>query len=345
MLTKFLAKQTHSASKAFYRIVHVATLALWATYAIAVSVPAASDWVDQGTIIAPGQSGSWDANLGGSISPATVIKKNGIFYLYYVAADGFRADGGPRHRAMGVATSNDGVNFTKHPSNPILTYKHKTAEDAGVFSAGATLDASGNVVLYYAACDGVVNCDGRVATSSNGIDFTDIANVLPWNGPVWGAGDELFPVGAYTHNGNWYVYYIAKNSSFEWQLGLASGTSMSSLPNTQAVLTNAQIIGGFDPVRVSANEILLFGARDFGSWQIDVRLITPDAPQTLKAPILTYDFSNARHVTPFYDSDTNTWFMYYLNDAQDEIRVKTTGNSSFVPDTLSPASPTSLQAK
>ena len=78
-------------------------------------VPKETDWIDHGVVIESGSKGSWDIRLGGMISPSTVVKKNGTFFLYYIGADGDRStDKGPRHRALGVATSTDGINFTKY---------------------------------------------------------------------------------------------------------------------------------------------------------------------------------------------------------------------------------------
>lgn len=84
----------------------------------------------------------------------TVPPKDPTYFLYYIGADGNRsADGRPRHRALGVAISKDGIHFTKYPCNPIITHLPHSNEEEGVFSAAAMLDESGNVVLYYGAMD------------------------------------------------------------------------------------------------------------------------------------------------------------------------------------------------
>ncbi|MCK5666823.1 MAG: hypothetical protein KAI17_25215, partial [Thiotrichaceae bacterium] len=144
-----------------------------------------NDWQDHGVVLTGGGPGSWDVRFDGAISPSASIKKNGIYYLYYIGADGNRStDGGPRHRAMGVATSTDGINFTKFSGNPILTYLPHNNEEEGLFSAAVTLDDNGDFVMYYGVCEAgnstsqSVACSGRLATSTDGLNFTDKGTVL-----------------------------------------------------------------------------------------------------------------------------------------------------------------------
>jgi len=181
------------------------------------------------------------------ISPS-VVKKDGTYHLYYIRADGNRGfphtDKGPRHRALGVATSSDGIHFTKYSGNLILTFLPNNNDEEGIFSAAATLDGNGNVVLYYGAMDArsrnstQVTSDVHVATSRNGLDFKDRGVVFSHeDSSVWGYGDELFPVGTFQANGKWYVYYIAKGRDAFWDLGLAQGSSIGNLPNSKLVLT------------------------------------------------------------------------------------------------------------
>ena len=320
-----------------------------------VEIPKQSDWTDHGVVITPGSSGTWDARLGGQISPCAVVKKNDTYFLYYIGADGDRStDGGPRHRALGVATSTHGITFTKHSGNPIITFlPHNGSswdEEEGVFSCGATLDENGNVVLYYSANTATnatsVVADVRLAVSSNGLDFTDLGVVIDHSdSSVWGGGDELSPVGTFHDNGNWYIYYIAKGSGAMWDLGLAWGPSRDNLSNTQAVLTDGSyIIGGGDVNWLGSDKIALFIVRDFSKWIVEVRTGLISSPGTLSQPVETYDFANFTHGTVFLDKELQTWFMYYhFGDPQyPEIAVKTT--SAFGSDNTPPTVPSGLTA-
>jgi predicted GH43/DUF377 family glycosyl hydrolase len=298
-----------------------------------ILIPKQSDWTDQGVAITEGPPGSWDVRLSGMISPCTVVKKDGFYFLYYIGADGDRStDGGPRHRALGVATSTDGINFTKYSGNPILTHLPHNNEEEGIFSCGATLDVNGDIILYYGALDAgsstseSVDSDIRLAVSSDGFNFTEIGDVVSHSdSSVWGYGDELFPVGVFQANGQWYVYYIAKGVSAYWDLGLAWGPSRDSLSNTKAVLDagSRYVKGGCDPIAIASSKIALFVLRN-KPWTIEVRTASTSYPGELSAPVETYDFGDLVDVTAFLDKETSTWFIYYLNEAGDAIRVKTT---------------------
>jgi len=266
-----------------------------------IQVPKQSDWTGQGIAIGPGPSGSWDARLHWMISPSSVVKKDGMYFLYYIGADGDRrpphTDAGPRHRALGVATSHDGITFTKYSKNPILMFLPNNNDEEGIFSAAATLDQNGNVVLYYGAMDAGsgsstdVDSDIRLAISENGLDFTDVRDVVcQSDSSVWGHGDELFPLGTFRADEKWYVYYIAKGYVSFWNLGIAWGLDPKKLPYTKAVLTSgAHIIGGGDPVWLGPDKIGNFILRDFDKRIVEVRTAASNSPDKLSDPVDTYN--------------------------------------------------------
>jgi len=309
----------------------------------AVRVPKQSDWVDHGTILKAGPSGSWDARLSGAISPSTVVKKDGMYFLYYIGADGDRGsphdDGGPRHRALGVATSTDGIHFTKHSGNPIITHLPNHNEEEGVFSAGAALDGKGSIVLYYGAMDAgrqsstLVDGDVRLAVSGNGLNFMDHGDVISHaDRSIWGYGDELFPVGTFTANNMWYVYYIAKGKGTHWELGVAWGAGPEKLSRSRAALTrctyivicDSYIVGGGDPVWLGSDKLAIVIVRDFRKGLVEVRTASSSSPDKLSEPVEKYDFGGFIHLTIFQDRQTKTWFMYYWDSRGDGgIGVKT----------------------
>ena len=84
-----------------------------------LAIPAATDWVDFGPIFERGGLGDWDLLLWGGFG-GSAVKSAGVYYLYFQGASGYRPypDEGASRRAIGVATSRDGVNFEKYPGNP-----------------------------------------------------------------------------------------------------------------------------------------------------------------------------------------------------------------------------------
>lgn len=261
-----------------------------------INVPKDADWMSHGVVLSAGGSGSWDVRLTGALSPCTVVKKDGIYFLYYIGADGNRSfDGGPRHRALGVATSKDGLRFTKYSGNPILTYLPHNNEEEGIFSAGAFLDDNGEIILYYSALDAgsststTVDSDVRLAISNNGLDFVDKGDVLSHaDSKVWGYGDELFPVGAFREGSTYHVYYIAKGyGGAYWDLALARGSSRSNIrSNTKKVLdVGSDWAKSGCPVRLSANKIAVSICRNKVT---EMRMASISSPDKLSSPVQRY---------------------------------------------------------
>ena len=126
-----------------------------------IIIPVESDWEDHGLVLQSGSKGQWDDLLGdaktgtqGMHTVCALVKKDNTYFLYYLGADGKRvlSDGGVRHRAMGVATSKDGINFTKYSGNPILTHLPNKNEEEGIYAATVFLDGN-NFICYYGAMD------------------------------------------------------------------------------------------------------------------------------------------------------------------------------------------------
>src|ERR671912_1919095 len=88
-----------------------------------IRIPSQTDWVDHGTILEAGSQGEWDYYLWGGFA-FSVIKKEDTYYLYYQGSSDYRTeyDQTVLWRAIGVANSSDGVRFSKHKINPILTW-------------------------------------------------------------------------------------------------------------------------------------------------------------------------------------------------------------------------------
>ncbi|RMD99624.1 MAG: hypothetical protein D6812_11185 [Deltaproteobacteria bacterium] len=321
-----------------------------------VKIPDQSEWTDRGVAISPGTGNAWDVNLRGATSPTTVVKKNGTYFLYYVGSDGQRPDCGPAHRALGVATSTDGVHFEKYSRNPVITHNPNgyTCNEEGVFSAGATLDSNGAVVLYYSGCttppeeldkcntvNSQVDCEGFKQQSNDGRSFGARTLVLDGSGDY--LGSELFPVGTFPReDGEWFLYYIAKQISTNWDLLLVRGTDRNTYdPGSVAIvlqhINNQRYIrGGADPIWLDASTFALFITQDNGaggnecdpnSWPdrtLQVRTGNKSDPYSLSSPVKTYNFGNGfNQATVFLDEESRTWFMYYLNQHDGKIYVKT----------------------
>ncbi len=78
-------------------------------------------WTERGIVLSTGADGSWDEKKS-TARPIGVYKKDGTYYLHYLAGfDGcWNADDDVNHQSVGLATSTDGINFTKYAGNPVL---------------------------------------------------------------------------------------------------------------------------------------------------------------------------------------------------------------------------------
>lgn len=290
-----------------------------------VVIPRADEWSREQVVLAAGPEGSWDVRLYGQISPCTVVKKNDTYFLYYVGADGNRTtDGGPANRALGVATSKDGIHFKKFEKNPILTHQPQNNQEEGVFSAGSILDDTGDILLYFGATlasnptTESVQCNAGLASSKDGFHFKNRGYIFSWDDPrVWGHGDEISSIGAFRFGEKYSIYYLAVSARSSWGLGVARGDSPSDFTRFKKVQDEQRdIIGGCDPIRISNDSIALFVVKDFNSNTIEVMTAHVDHPEKLYGPVRKYPMflPNYRHTSVYLDRERKLWFMYQSSD-------------------------------
>jgi hypothetical protein len=294
-----------------------------------LQIPKQADWIDHGPILEKGKIGDWDYLLYGAFT-GTVVKKDGTFYLYYQGAKEYSEKYGTvTYRAIGVATSQDGIHFVKFPDNPVLAWFPNNWLEEGAVSGGATLILSGEVVMYYGAntkqTEMFVNADGRLAVSTDGFKFTDHGVILDHkNNEVWGSGDELFPIIAFYDKGNWLVYYIPNGTQQKGKLGVAWGLRRNRLQNTGPALANGKTVnvwgtGGYAKIGTDTYALFLNNVR---KKHMEVRFVHVDYPDRISKPMRSYGFENFVQGTVFLDHETNTWFMFYRAKGGERYHVK-----------------------
>jgi ribosomal protein L40E len=288
------------------------------------AIPAQSDWTDHGPIFEAGAEGEWDRHLWGAFG-GSVVKKDGTYYLYYQGA-AYYDDycDSVAERAIGVATSTDGLNWTKYSGNPVLTWSQYGSVEEGAVSTGAFIDDNGEIVIYYGANSGSgcsVNANTRIAVSSDGFNFQDQGIVLNRSdSSVWGYGDELFGIIGIRDAGRYICYYLPNGSAQARKLGVAWGSSRDSLPNTSAATSDGATIPawgmgssaklGSDTYALFLNNVLV------EPYRTQVRIMSLSAPNELSAPVETYQHNERRQATVYLDEGTNTWFLYYRADGE-----------------------------
>jgi len=292
-----------------------------------IELPGENDWIECGVVLETGAPGDWDSRFSGASSPSGLLLHDGTYYLYYGGADGLRStDQGPRHRAIGVATSPDGVRFTKYAQNPVMTHLPTEWEEEGANSAAMALDDDGRFVMFYGAATMLdrdqINADGRWADSADGFEFTDRGRVLDHTDEsLFGYGDELFPLAAYRHEGNWYVFYVVNGGTAYRDVGVAWGPTPDRLTRSALAIdgerTHPARMGG-NVIRAGEDWIVLFAQR---GWKPEVTLeilaARADRPDRLSPPLAIYDGPLWKEQTKFFtvylDRSRHTWLLYRLN--------------------------------
>lgn len=294
-----------------------------------LQIPEQIDWIDHGPIFEKGKKGDWDYLLYGGFT-GTVAKKEGTLYLYYQGAQDYNKKYGTvTFRAIGVAISHDGINFTKFTNNPVLTWFPNNWPEEGAVSGGVTMLSSGEIVMFYGAnkqqTRTLVNGDGRVAVSTDGFNFTDRGVVLDHrNKEIWGFGDELFPIIAFYDNGIWYIYYIPNGTPQSGRLGVAWGPHRDGLRKTGPVRANGKTVdvwgmGGYAKIGTDTYALFLNNVR---KRYMEVRFVHTDYPDRISKPIRSYSFEDFMQGTIFLDIETNTWFMFYRAKGDQGYHVK-----------------------
>lgn len=284
-----------------------------------IYIPAQAEWVDHGIILEAGAEGEWDYYLWGGFA-FSVIRKDGTYYLYYQGSSDYctEYDETVLWRAIGVATSTDGILFTKYAGSPILTWFPNQYGEEGAVSSGITLGERGETILFYGAntqeSPTTVNADARAASSLDGFNFTELGIALSRKDrSVWGGGDELFPVTAIYDSGKWIVYYIPNGTLKGGLLGVAYGDQYNALTRSSAVTSAGESIsvwGTAGNVKLESDiyALILNNVRE---RRTEVRLVSLQSPNRVSEPVAIYQFDEIQQAVLLLDEESENWFMYY----------------------------------
>jgi hypothetical protein len=168
--------------------------------------------VSDNATLSPGPAGSWDENIR---ERGWFMYDNGIYHAWY---GGWRGDYNhniPNLVKLGYATSIDGVNWTKHPDNPI--YDETWIEDICVVKHDGT---------YYMYAEDEYTDGGNhvhivLYTSTDGISWTKHGPVLQRDGDGWEQHEVATPV-VWKEDGSWFMLYEGIGSETAGQIGLAT---------------------------------------------------------------------------------------------------------------------------
>jgi predicted GH43/DUF377 family glycosyl hydrolase len=199
-------------------------------------------------VLDAGSSREWD---GGGVAVPMVIKDGSIYRMWYEGAS-------PRWR-LGYAESEDGLNFTKTPLNPVLdlglpgTWEDNLVDEAAVIKDGSSYK------MWYSGHDGLSYRIGYASAAYGSRFIKQPSNPVLDTGPAgsWESSRVDFPF--IRHEGGLYkMWYMgapgpgAENS----QIGYATSTD------------------GFVWTRWSGNPVLRFGSPgEFDSFSLNAHSI------------------------------------------------------------------------
>jgi hypothetical protein len=152
-------------------------------------IPTRNDWQAGSLAFSRGSEGEWDHILWGGFANS-LIKKGDTYYLYYQGSPSYDNQcESVSQRAIGVATSTDGISWVKSARNPVITWSSQGSIEEGAVSSAAWVGEDGKIYIYYGANTGTgcnVNASVRLAVSEDGENFQDLGEVLSGSDPVFG---------------------------------------------------------------------------------------------------------------------------------------------------------------
>ena len=188
-------------------------------------------------VLQVGAPGSWDEL---EANGPSVIKDGATYKMWYHGANNDYSTTG-----IGYATSTDGIAWTKHPGNPVLTPGIGTWDEKGVGWPRVIKNGSVYEMWYFA--------DGKVgrATSTDGVSWTKYAG-NPVIGGDWGG--QVIRGGSVLFDGSTYRMWFRSKPMQEGRIGLATspdGINWTMHPGNPVLDPGSPTVWGESTISVS----------------------------------------------------------------------------------------------
>jgi sucrose-6-phosphate hydrolase SacC (GH32 family) len=173
-------------------------------------------WTDDGPLISP-TAATWDATF---CRMGSLFYDSGTFYCFYTGSNDSNAT-----ESIGLATSTDGVTFTKYAGNPILTPTGQGRNDGDHVSEPAVLKEGSSWTMVYGYRNGGTTLPGyRYATSTDGHTWTKggSGDILT-NTPLFSEFHQLVKFGT----NDYALVYEAGNATVPYRIFVARATSVT----------------------------------------------------------------------------------------------------------------------
>jgi predicted GH43/DUF377 family glycosyl hydrolase len=187
-----------------------------------------------------GAGGTWDD---AHVLRPSVMKEGGVYKMWYSGHNG-------SNYRIGYATSNDGINWTRYASNPVLNLGSAgTWEDKHVYVSSVIKDSDGMYKIWYTGHDGS-NTRIGYASSSDGISWTKYGSNPVLNRGVGGTWDDVHvhSPSMIKENGRYTMWYSGHDGAM-WRIGRAHvqpRKSVSPSPSVSSGVEEQSVCYTFD---------------------------------------------------------------------------------------------------
>ncbi|MBI4548508.1 MAG: T9SS type A sorting domain-containing protein [Ignavibacteriae bacterium] len=155
-------------------------------------------------VLEPGSQGSWDD--AGVWAPMVLYENNG-YKMWYQGTDGTVPEIG--FASVGYATSSDGIHWTKHENNPVVS--HGSAGEFDYYTAGEpfVLHLHGRYHMFYTSTDASIKNKIGYAFSRNGITWTKFrGNPVLTSGPSSWDGQGVAAASVIFKDNEFKMFYV-----------------------------------------------------------------------------------------------------------------------------------------
>ncbi|HUO64982.1 MAG TPA: hypothetical protein VMT97_14810, partial [Terriglobales bacterium] len=206
-----------------------------------------------GQVLLPGSGGSWDQT---AVRLGSCFYDSGTFYIYYA---GYSSGSGVSQ--IGLATSTDGVTFTKSGSNPVLTPTGQGRNDGDNVEDPAVLKEGSAWTMIYAYRNGGTVLPGyRYATASTATAWTKggVGDLITCSVGSFCEWHQIQKIGS-----EYVLIFEAGNDSPPFSLYMSSASSVtgpySPNDNSQTILSPSGVVGAWDRYHVATGALFNIG--------------------------------------------------------------------------------------